>query len=503
MRKTLAGILAALMVLSMGTTVFAANSPDKNADLNTDAAELMKDVTVIPDEKSAALMQLTQTTVSTSDLEEAYDAVDKNAGVGCEMLAAVELSNNKTALPDGGIIIKFKSSSISKSDASSIRIYHKIGTAWQIVTPNVANGYVVARFTSLSPFFVLKYSGTPTTKDNSENHTSVTGTFNEEDAAEVIVSNTGTDTEPDPEPDPDDTETTPGTTPDPDDTETTPGRVPSGVTNVTNNTTNSTTNNNTSNTTNNTTNVMDSSTNNYHQSSDSTDNSTTNNYYQTTQNNNTTYSYTNTNNNTTNTVTDANNTTTTNSTNSNNSTSSSSTGSNNASSNSSTSSNTNNSIPGGTAGQGIALPGSTVVVSGDSGVKPSAGGTATDPGAKPSAGGTATDSGAKPSATDTTDPAKQPQSSSAVNNPGNGSWSDNSSTNTNDNSSTNTQTVTVNVTTASGGSDSSGSGSGSVKAGVTTSKTSPQTGSSVPALPMIAVFAVMGIAVCGKKARNL
>jgi hypothetical protein len=38
---------------------------------------------------------------------------------------------------------------------------------------------------------------------------------------------------------------------------------------------------------------------------------------------------------------------------------------------------------------------------------------------------------------------------------------------------------------------------------VSTSTTSPKTGSSMPALPMIAVFAVMGIAFCGKKARSL
>jgi hypothetical protein len=38
---------------------------------------------------------------------------------------------------------------------------------------------------------------------------------------------------------------------------------------------------------------------------------------------------------------------------------------------------------------------------------------------------------------------------------------------------------------------------------VSTSTTSPKTGSSMPALPMIAIFAVMGIAFCGKKARSL
>jgi hypothetical protein len=62
------------------------------------------------------------------------------------------------------------------------------------------------------------------------------------------------------------------------------------------------------------------------------------------------------------------------------------------------------------------------------------------------------------------------------------------------NSGTNNQTVTVNV---------NGNGSSSGKAGVSTSTTSPKTGSSMPALPMIAVFAVMGIAFCGKKARSL
>jgi hypothetical protein len=65
------------------------------------------------------------------------------------------------------------------------------------------------------------------------------------------------------------------------------------------------------------------------------------------------------------------------------------------------------------------------------------------------------------------------------------------------NTQTNNNYQTVNVYTTGNGTSASAQPSAS------TSTTSPKTGASLPALPILAVLAAMGIAVCGKKARSL
>jgi cobalamin biosynthesis Mg chelatase CobN len=65
------------------------------------------------------------------------------------------------------------------------------------------------------------------------------------------------------------------------------------------------------------------------------------------------------------------------------------------------------------------------------------------------------------------------------------------------NTQTNNNNQTVNVYTTGNGTSASAQPSAS------TSTTSPKTGASLPALPILAVLAAMGIAVCGKKARSL
>ena len=301
MKKKLAGILAVLMVLTMGTTVFAAPSSDKDSDLKKEAEALVTTV-----ESGSDSVALTSKTVESADLTDAYDYVAEKVGkdTGFTMLAAVELSS-ATELPSGGIQITFNVAGL-KQGTSNIRIYHKTASGWEIKTPFVGNGYVTAKFDSLSPFFVVKYDSAPSTSDGSVDSSTVVNNYY---------------------------------------------------------TTNNTYNNTTS------------------------DSHATSNTY--------------------------------NNTNSNNASTSNSTNSNNAS----TSNMTNTTKKATTK----------TSVSKDESVKV-------------------------------------------------------------DSSNKNTQTVTVNV---------NGSGSGSAKAGASTSTTSPKTGASVPVLPVIAVFSVMGIAVCGKKARTL
>jgi hypothetical protein len=377
MKKKLAGILAALMVFSMGMTVFASPSPTKDADLKNDAERLKHDV--IAENSSVTL---SSEAVNTDDLESVYDAVEEKAGVQCTVLAAVELSSTE-ALPSGGVRITFTVPGIT-SGTSNVRIYHKTSSGWEVKTPSVGNGYVTATFDSLSPFFVVQYNSTPSQDDGSVDSTQSEGDGSSDSSAVVYNYNT---------------------------------------TNYYTNS-NNTNSNNTSTTTNNT---------------------------------------------------NSNNPTTTNNTNSNNGTS---TTTYNTNSNNSTVTNTSNSASASGTDKATASSSSTASKNSSS---------ATSGSSKKSS---TTSSSSKKSTTSSSSKKKTSTTSSSS------KKSTSSANSTNDNSSKNNQTVTVNV---NGG----GSGSSSAKGGTSTSTTSPKTGASLPALPMIAIFAVMGIAVCGKKARSL
>lgn len=368
MKKKLAGILAVLMILTMGTTVFAAPSSDKDSDLKKEAESLVTTV-----ESGSDSVALTTKTVESADLTNAYDYVAEKIGkdTGFTMLAAVELSSAAT-LPSGGIQITFQVAGLAQG-TSNVRIYHKTASGWEVKTPFVGNGYVSARFDSLSPFFVVKYDSTPSDSDGSVDES-------------TLINNYYT----------------------------------------TNNTYNNT-------------------------SSDSHD--TSNTYNNTNSNNSSASTSTNSNNATTSTSTNSNNATTSNSTNSNNASTSNMTNSNNTSSN--------------TTNNNAATTKKNTTSKSDTTKK-------TNTKKSTTKKSTSKNTAAKKSTTKT-------------------SISKDESVKV-DSSNKNTQTVTVNV---------NGSGSGSAKAGASTSKTSPKTGASVPVLPVIAVFSVMGIAVCGKKARSL
>jgi hypothetical protein len=172
MKKKLAGILAALMVLSMGMTVFAAPSPNKASDMEKAAADLVTTV-----ESGSDAVALTAGTVNTDDLTSVYDIVAGKIGssTGFNVLAAVELSSVNT-LPDGGLQITFDVTGVTSGEAN-IRIYHKKGTDWEVKTPFVGNGYVTATFDSLSPFFVVRYDSTPSVSDGSVDSSAVVNNY--------------------------------------------------------------------------------------------------------------------------------------------------------------------------------------------------------------------------------------------------------------------------------------------------------------------------------------
>jgi hypothetical protein len=172
MKKKLAGILAALMVFSMGMTVFASPSPTKDADMEKEAEKLVTTV-----QSGSDAVALTAEAVQKDDLTSVYDIVAGKIGssTGFNVLAAVELSS-VNALPDGGLQITFDVTGVTSGEAN-IRIYHKKGTDWEVKTPFVGNGYVTATFDSLSPFFVVRYDSTPSVSDGSVDSSAVVNNY--------------------------------------------------------------------------------------------------------------------------------------------------------------------------------------------------------------------------------------------------------------------------------------------------------------------------------------
>ena len=153
MKKTLVGILAALMVLTMGTTVFAASSPDGNG---ANSSQLKDVVTNI---QNTGSVQVTADPVTDTAVADA-NAKAKEISTEAILLAAVDLNYSGT-IPAGGVQIKLTVSNISAGD--KLVVLHKNGSTWEKIQPDkVGNGYVIFTMTSFSPVAIAKVPGSTT-----------------------------------------------------------------------------------------------------------------------------------------------------------------------------------------------------------------------------------------------------------------------------------------------------------------------------------------------------
>lgn len=144
MKKKLAGLLAALMVLSMSTTVFAITSPtaediskaESAADVSTDSG-----------------VTLSKSQIATTEYKEAAQKASEIKS-DAEMLAAFEL-----VAPAGAtfpMTITISVSGIKKGD--TVKVLHKCSQhGWETLTPsNVSDGSVTVSVDSLSPIAVVR-----------------------------------------------------------------------------------------------------------------------------------------------------------------------------------------------------------------------------------------------------------------------------------------------------------------------------------------------------------
>ena len=143
MKKTLAGILVALMVLTMGTTVFAATSPDGNDAISSQLKGVVSDI------QNTSSVQVTMDKVSGTAVADANTKA-KEISTEATLLAAVDLNYSGT-IPAGGVQIKLTVSNISAGD-NLVVLHQKSDSTWEKIQPDkVGNGYVIFTMTSFSP----------------------------------------------------------------------------------------------------------------------------------------------------------------------------------------------------------------------------------------------------------------------------------------------------------------------------------------------------------------
>ena len=137
--KKFAAVLAALMVLSCGTTVLAANS--------STAADLAKDVKATATNGVTVEVKAVDEKVKEAAVKE---AVAENAK--SEVLALVEVSVKGT----GSVTLTFDVAGVKEGDNIYV-LHQKADKTWEVIHPDkVEAGKVTATFTSLSPVAIVE-----------------------------------------------------------------------------------------------------------------------------------------------------------------------------------------------------------------------------------------------------------------------------------------------------------------------------------------------------------
>ena len=151
--KKFAAVLAALLVLSCGTTVLAA--PSQTAE------GLAKDVEVSAVTATGAEVKVTHDKVEDKVVTEALKVAEEKSAKS-QVLALVDV---KVPEGTGKVTITFAVNGVTKADAGKIYLLHeKHDGTWEVIHPDkVEDGKITATFTSLSPVAIVKIADTATT----------------------------------------------------------------------------------------------------------------------------------------------------------------------------------------------------------------------------------------------------------------------------------------------------------------------------------------------------
>ena len=150
--KKFAAALAALLVLSCGTTVLAAPSVDSPSALE----EVKVEAAVGVDAKDVTIKE------GDAKLVEEVKEVAAEKSANSTVLAVVDIT-----VPEGTgkVTLTLSVTGVTKADAGKIYLLHeKHDGKWEVIHPDkVEDGKITATFTSLSPVAIVKIADTATT----------------------------------------------------------------------------------------------------------------------------------------------------------------------------------------------------------------------------------------------------------------------------------------------------------------------------------------------------
>lgn len=182
MKKKLAAMIAMMMVLLVGTTVFAAPSVDKesaNEEILKAEVGLISDATAETPDGNAVAISITE--VSSIDIVE---SAKKNAASAAAKIAEGAVANVlgivdvQAGIPDGyiSIDVTFQVSDIKVGDKVIVLHQRQDGT-WETLASKIKkDGEITATFTSFSPVAIVKAEmGTPagTAQENNAQGTDI------------------------------------------------------------------------------------------------------------------------------------------------------------------------------------------------------------------------------------------------------------------------------------------------------------------------------------------
>lgn len=180
MKKKLAAILAGLLVLTMGTTVFAQTDGSPSVDSKAQEAEKYK--------QNISSIEISSGTVSVKAadpkvMDEAKAEAAK-AGTVDNVLAMADV-HPSVEDASSGLTVKFYISGVSKGD-NVYALHQKADGTWEVCNTVVGNGYVKVTLYSFSTIAIVKYDDgavvTPTQqinpKDDTDNGNTTNNTTN-------------------------------------------------------------------------------------------------------------------------------------------------------------------------------------------------------------------------------------------------------------------------------------------------------------------------------------
>ena len=160
MKKMLMGMLAMLLVLTMGTTVFAAPSPNHDTGLDRKAQEWNNKVEhVAATGANNQIYNVTKKRVDASKVNSVNEVI-KTVSSQAEVIGMSDLSVDKGVDTSKGIKVTLSIDPKSIINGYSVYVVHQYGEGkWETVKPSsvTSDGKVTVTLYSLSPVAIVQY----------------------------------------------------------------------------------------------------------------------------------------------------------------------------------------------------------------------------------------------------------------------------------------------------------------------------------------------------------